>query len=75
VLQQRAVAEEHGLASTAEHSLPREAFNWYLDVRRYGGFPHSGFGMGIERVVAWLCGLQHLREAIPYPRLINRLYP
>jgi asparaginyl-tRNA synthetase len=59
----------------AEHSLPREAFEWYLDVRRYGGFPHSGFGMGIERVVAWLCGLQHLREAIPYPRLINRLYP
>jgi asparaginyl-tRNA synthetase len=59
----------------AEHGLPREAFEWYLDVRRYGGFPHSGFGMGIERVVAWLCGLQHLREAIPYPRLINRLYP
>ncbi len=59
----------------AEHNLPREAFNWYLDVRRYGGFPHSGFGMGIERVVSWLCGLSHLREAIPYPRLINRLYP
>ncbi|NCO69146.1 MAG: asparagine--tRNA ligase [Acidobacteria bacterium] len=59
----------------AEHKLPREAFQWYLDVRRYGGFPHSGFGMGIERAVSWLCGLQHLREAIPYPRLINRLYP
>jgi asparaginyl-tRNA synthetase len=58
-----------------EHKLPRAAFEWYLDVRRYGGFPHSGFGMGIERVVAWLCGLQHLREAIPYPRLLNRLYP
>lgn len=58
-----------------EHNLPREAFEWYLDVRRYGGFPHSGFGMGIERVVSWLCGLQHLREAIPYPRLLNRLYP
>ncbi|MEW6336455.1 MAG: asparagine--tRNA ligase [Acidobacteriota bacterium] len=58
-----------------EHGLPREAFEWYLDVRRYGGFPHSGFGMGIERVVSWLCGLQHLREAIPYPRLLNRLYP
>ncbi|MEP0775404.1 MAG: asparagine--tRNA ligase [Acidobacteriota bacterium] len=58
-----------------EHSLPRQAFEWYLDVRRYGGFPHSGFGMGIERVVAWLCGLSHLREAIPYPRLLNRLYP
>ena len=58
-----------------EHKLPREAFNWYLDVRRYGGFPHSGFGMGIERVVSWLCGLSHLREAIPYPRMLNRLYP
>lgn len=58
-----------------EHSLPRQAFEWYLDVRRYGAFPHSGFGMGIERVVAWLCGLTHLREAIPYPRLLNRLYP
>ena len=59
----------------AEHGLPRQAYEWYLDVRRYGGFPHSGFGMGIERVVAWLCGLAHLREAIPYPRMINRLYP
>jgi asparaginyl-tRNA synthetase len=59
----------------AEHDLPRDAFNWYLDVRRYGGFPHSGFGMGIERVVTWLCGLSHLREAIPYPRMLNRLYP
>jgi asparaginyl-tRNA synthetase len=58
-----------------EHGLPREAFEWYLDVRKYGGFPHSGFGMGIERVVAWLCGLTHLREAIPYPRMLNRLYP
>ncbi len=58
-----------------EHGLPREAFEWYLDVRRYGGFPHSGFGMGIERVVSWLCGLSHLREAIPYPRMLNRLYP
>jgi asparaginyl-tRNA synthetase len=59
----------------AEHKLPREAFEWYLDVRKYGGFPHSGFGMGVERFVSWMCGLQHLREAIPYPRLLNRLYP
>ena len=59
----------------AEHGLPREAFEWYLDVRKYGGFPHSGFGMGIERVVAWMCGVAHLREAIPYPRMLNRLYP
>ena len=58
-----------------EHNLPRQAYEWYLDVRKYGGFPHSGFGMGIERVVSWLCGLQHLREAIPYPRMLNRLYP
>ncbi|NWG00016.1 MAG: asparagine--tRNA ligase [Thermoanaerobaculaceae bacterium] len=58
-----------------EHGLPRQAFEWYLDIRKYGGFPHSGFGMGIERVVSWLCGLSHLREAIPYPRMLNRLYP
>lgn len=58
-----------------DHGLPREAFQWYLDIRRYGAFPHSGFGMGIERVVAWLCGIAHLREAIPYPRMLNRLYP
>jgi asparaginyl-tRNA synthetase len=55
--------------------LPREAYQWYLDIRRYGTFPHSGFGMGIERVVAWLCGVPHLRETIPYPRMLNRLYP
>jgi asparaginyl-tRNA synthetase len=58
-----------------EHQLPREAFEWYLDLRRYGSVPHSGFGMGIERVVAWICGLEHLREAIPYPRMLYRLYP
>ncbi len=58
-----------------EHKLPQEAFEWYLDLRRYGTVPHSGFGMGIERVVAWICGLDHLREAIPYPRTIYRLYP
>lgn len=59
----------------AEHHLPREAFEWYLDVRKYGGFPHSGFGMGIERCTAWICGIHHAREAIPYPRTMNRLYP
>jgi asparaginyl-tRNA synthetase len=58
-----------------EHKLPKEAFEWYLDLRRYGTVPHSGFGMGIERVVAWICGLEHLREAIPYPRMLYRLYP
>ncbi|HEY3203207.1 MAG TPA: asparagine--tRNA ligase [Thermoanaerobaculia bacterium] len=58
-----------------EHKLPREAYEWYLDVRRYGTFPHSGFGMGLERLVAWICGIHHLREAIPYPRTLKRIYP
>ena len=58
-----------------EHNLPMDAFQWYLDVRRYGTFPHSGFGMGIERCVAWVTGVPHLRETIPYPRMINRIYP
>ncbi len=59
----------------AEHELPREAFEWYLDVRRYGTCPHSGFGMGIERFVAWMSGVKHLRETIPYPRMLNKIYP
>jgi asparaginyl-tRNA synthetase len=59
----------------AEHQLPKEAFEWYLDLRRYGSVPHGGFGMGIERLVAWLCGLEHVRETIPYPRMLYRLYP
>jgi len=58
-----------------EHHLPQEPLEWYLDLRRYGSVPHGGFGMGIERVVAWLCGLHHVREAIPFPRLLDRLYP
>jgi asparaginyl-tRNA synthetase len=58
-----------------EHNLPVEAFQWYLDVRKYGTFPHSGFGMGIERCVAWISGVPHLRETIPYPRMLNRIYP
>jgi len=72
---ERSDSLEHLEHKIAEHGLPREAFEWYLDVRRYGSFPHSGFGMGIERFVAWICGVPHLREAIPYPRLINRIYP
>jgi asparaginyl-tRNA synthetase len=59
----------------AEHKLPKEAYEWYLDVRRYGTFPHSGFGMGLERFVTWVCGIHHLREAIPYPRTLKRIYP
>ncbi len=58
-----------------EHNLPQDAFEWYLDLRRYGSVPHGGFGMGIERVVSWICGLEHLREAIPYPRMLYRMYP
>ena len=58
-----------------EHKLPREAFEWYLDLRKYGSVPHGGFGMGIERVVSWVCGLEHVRETIPYPRMLYRLYP
>jgi asparaginyl-tRNA synthetase len=58
-----------------EHQLPRQDFEWYLDLRRYGSVPHGGFGMGIERVVSWICGLEHLREAIPFPRMLNRLTP
>jgi len=58
-----------------DHELPQEAFEWYLDLRRYGTVPHGGFGMGIERVVTWICGLEHLRETIPYPRMLYRIYP
>jgi asparaginyl-tRNA synthetase len=58
-----------------EHDLPQEAFEWYLDLRRYGTVPHGGFGMGIERVVAWICKLEHVRETIPYPRMLYRIYP
>ena len=58
-----------------DHQLPEEAFKWYLDLRKYGGVPHAGFGMGIERVVAWICGLEHVRETIPFARTLHRLYP
>jgi len=58
-----------------QHKLPQEAFKWYLDLRKYGSVPHSGFGLGVERTVAWLCGIEHIREAIPYPRTIKRVYP
>ena len=58
-----------------EHKLPREAFEWYLDLRKYGSVPHAGFGMGVERFVAWMCGLEHIRETIAYPRMIYRTRP
>jgi len=58
-----------------EHGLPRDSYEWYLDLRKYGSFPHSGFGLGIERTVAWICGIKHIRETIPFPRLLTRIYP
>jgi len=59
----------------AEHNLPRQAYEWYLDLRRYGSVPHSGFGLGLERTVAWVCGVSHIRETIPFPRMLGRMYP
>jgi asparaginyl-tRNA synthetase len=59
----------------AEHNLPREAFEWYLDLRRYGSVPHAGFGLGVERTVQWICGLHHVRETIPFPRLMGKIEP
>jgi asparaginyl-tRNA synthetase len=58
-----------------EHKLPKEAFDWYIDLRKYGTVPHGGFGMGIERAVAWICGLEHIRETIAFPRMLYRLRP
>jgi asparaginyl-tRNA synthetase len=58
-----------------EHELPQESFEWYLDLRRFGSVPHGGFGMGVERCVSWICGLEHVRETIPYPRMLYRIYP
>jgi asparaginyl-tRNA synthetase len=58
-----------------ENGLPEEAFKWYLDLRRYGSVPHAGFGLGLERTVAWICGTEHIREVIPFPRMIYRVYP
>jgi asparaginyl-tRNA synthetase len=62
-------------AQIEAHGLPRRAFEWYLDLRRYGSVPHAGFGIGVERTLAWICGLEHVRETIPFPRLLNRLQP
>ena len=72
---QRTASHDLLLQRIHEHGLPEEAFKWYLDLRKYGSVPHSGFGMGIERAVAWICGLEHVRETIPFPRMLYRLYP
>lgn len=62
-------------ARIEEHKLPVKAFDWYLDLRRYGSVPHSGFGYGLERLTGWICGVPHVRETIPFPRMISRLHP
>ncbi len=72
---QRIGSYELLLKRIRDHGLPEEAFKWYLDLRKYGGVPHAGFGMGIERAVAWICGLEHVRETIPFARTLNRIYP
>jgi len=72
---QRAADLEYLLKQIQAHGLPEEAFDWYLDLRKYGTFPHGGFGMGIERCVTWLCGIEHIRETIPFPRMLYRLKP
>jgi asparaginyl-tRNA synthetase len=59
----------------AEHNLPKDDYEWYLDLRRYGSVPHAGFGLGLERTVAWICGTEHIREVIPFPRMLYRVYP
>jgi len=58
-----------------ERKLPEDAYKWYLDLRNYGTCPHSGFGLGIERTIAWICGIKHVRETIPFPRMLERVYP
>lgn len=72
---ERATSLEFLQEQIAAHNLPAEAFDWYLDLRRYGSVPHAGFGMGIERCTAWMCGIEHIRETIPFPRLLYRLRP
>jgi asparaginyl-tRNA synthetase len=72
---ERATSIEFLEQQIAAHGLPKEAFEWYLDLRRYGSVPHGGFGMGVERCTAWMCGIEHVREAIPFPRMLYRLKP
>jgi asparaginyl-tRNA synthetase len=72
---ERATSLEFLREQIAAHNLPEEAFDWYLDLRRYGSVPHAGFGMGIERCTAWMCGIEHIRETIPFPRMMYRLRP
>ena len=72
---ERATDYEFVLERIREFGLNEEEYSWYLDLRKYGTVPHSGFGLGLERAVTWLSGIEHVREASPFPRLINRIYP
>ena len=63
------------LAAIAKHELPEEAYKWYIDLRLFGSVPHSGFGIGLERAVTWICGIDHIRQTIAFPRTLNRMYP
>ena len=72
---ERESSYESILARIREHHLPEQEFQWYLDLRRYGSVPHAGFGLGLERTVAWICGTEHIREVIPFPRMLYRVYP
>ena len=72
---ERAASLDYLIEQLKAHNLPQETFEWYLDLRRYGSVPHAGFGMGIERTVAWMCGIEHVRETIPFPRMLYRLQP
>jgi len=72
---ERADDLQYLLDQIQKHELPQESFEWYLDLRRYGTVPHGGFGLGLERTVAWLCGTHHIRECIPFPRMLHRIYP
>jgi asparaginyl-tRNA synthetase len=72
---ERQASYETLLQRIREHNLPEESFQWYLDLRRYGSVPHAGFGLGLERTVAWICGTEHIREVIPFPRMLYRVYP
>jgi len=72
---ERATSLDLLLERIEEHDLPQEAYEWYLDLRKYGSVPHAGFGLGVERTVTWITGIHHLRETIPFPRMLGRIYP
>ncbi len=72
---ERAIDHEYLLEQIRVHGLDENEYSWYLDLRKYGSVPHTGFGLGLERTVTWLSGIEHVRESIPFPRLLNRIYP